>query len=231
MTMKEGRSPAAEAGKGCCGPGRPRQLSDADRRRHIVESAQKVFLGAGYHASTMDDIARQAGMSKKTIYQVFPSKESLFEALVRHHVSVLTQPIEETSGSTRDILTRLLTDTVNVILSPNAVGMMRMIISEAPQAPELPLAIYRQCLNPGNRTLEAWLARQKRDGVLAIDDPNEEASMLVDMAVGGLHRKVLMHVEQAPPEAEIKARVARAIEVFLRGVEIPANRDALKAAE
>ena len=62
--------------------GRPRQLDDAARRKRLVAAAEHVFVEMGYGAASMDGIARCAGMSKKTIYQVFETKQDLFVAVI-----------------------------------------------------------------------------------------------------------------------------------------------------
>ena len=55
--------------------GRPRLLDETTRRDRLVAAAEHVFVEMGYGAASMDDIARRAGMSKKTIYQVFETKQ------------------------------------------------------------------------------------------------------------------------------------------------------------
>ncbi len=59
-----------------------RRLSDEDRCRLLREAAAEVFLRDGYAAAHMDEVARGAGMSKRTLYQHYPSKAALFEAVM-----------------------------------------------------------------------------------------------------------------------------------------------------
>ncbi len=67
--------------------GRPKQMSEAERRGQLVAAAGEIFLQKGYRATTMDDIAQCAGMSKKTVYQIFPAKSELFDALLTEWLS------------------------------------------------------------------------------------------------------------------------------------------------
>src|SRR5690606_41476277 len=55
------------------------------RSRQILEGAQSVFLRMGFDAASMNDITREAGVSKGTIYVYFNSKEDLFVALCEHY--------------------------------------------------------------------------------------------------------------------------------------------------
>lgn len=59
----------------------PRMSPDA-RRGHILDAARECFARKGYHQSTIDDIAEQAGLSKGAVYWHFSSKRDLFLALL-----------------------------------------------------------------------------------------------------------------------------------------------------
>ena len=48
----------------------------------VLDAAEQVFVELGYTDASMDDIARRAAMSKKTLYQLFDTKESLFAAVI-----------------------------------------------------------------------------------------------------------------------------------------------------
>lgn len=54
----------------------------SQKRKDILEGAVKVFTKEGFDASSMDHIAEVAGVSKRTVYNHFPSKEILFQAIV-----------------------------------------------------------------------------------------------------------------------------------------------------
>src|SRR5438094_10423122 len=55
---------------------------DSAKRRQIMQGARLVFLAQGFDGASMGEIARQAGVSKGTLYVYFDSKEALFEAIV-----------------------------------------------------------------------------------------------------------------------------------------------------
>jgi AcrR family transcriptional regulator len=68
---------------------RKRRLSGEERRAAILESALGVFAERGYHASSIDDIARHGGVSKALIYEHFDSKQGLYAELLEHHTGML----------------------------------------------------------------------------------------------------------------------------------------------
>src|SRR3954449_10834148 len=61
-----------------------------DTRQRLYDAAMELIAEHGFSATTVDDIAVAAGVAKGTVYYNFPSKNALFEALLRHGVGLLT---------------------------------------------------------------------------------------------------------------------------------------------
>ena len=59
-----------------------REQNRIEREGRILDAALRVFSLTGYSGATMDAVAAEAGLTKPTVYQYFPSKESLFSAMM-----------------------------------------------------------------------------------------------------------------------------------------------------
>ena len=68
------------------------------RRDEILAAAKATFAGKGYHATTIGDVAKAAGVSYGSIYWYFDSKEALFHALMDHQEAALRDHIDRTVG-------------------------------------------------------------------------------------------------------------------------------------
>src|SRR5450432_2938428 len=62
--------------------GRPQVRPDDETRQLIYEAARHEFAGNGYAATSIETVARRAGVSTKTLYRLIPNKASLFEGMV-----------------------------------------------------------------------------------------------------------------------------------------------------
>jgi TetR/AcrR family transcriptional regulator, repressor for uid operon len=62
-------------------PSAARRTAEAERRLRILEAAERAFVGNGFHATTMQHVADEAGMSAGNLYRYFPSKEAIVEGL------------------------------------------------------------------------------------------------------------------------------------------------------
>ncbi len=194
--------------------GRPRQCSDEQRRDLLIEMAEEVFLEKGYHPATMDEVARRAGMSKKTIYTVFESKAALFDALLTARLAPFADPIPDDGRPMADVLIEFLTGVSNVVLSPRHIALTRLLIAESPCSPDIGMALRRQAVCNGNSALDNWLARQAARGTLELDDVREAGSMLFGMAIG---EPMLNHLTKGDPPGEraMARRIRLSVRAFL----------------
>ncbi|MEA2775707.1 MAG: hypothetical protein QOF90_1113, partial [Acetobacteraceae bacterium] len=101
-------------------------MPENERRGQLVAAAGEMFLLKGYRATTMDDIAQCAGMSKKTVYQIFAAKSELFDALLTEWFAPFTIPVEADGRPPREVLTDLLCRLVNFALTERQISMTRL---------------------------------------------------------------------------------------------------------
>lgn len=213
--------------------GRPRQLSEEDRRQRLIDTAVSVFLDLGYDAASMDEIAHRAGMSKRTLYQVFKSKDELFVAtlLVGCTLSMGAPEVEAVSrgDGIEEVLTDHLERVAQTVLSAERIALSRILMSEGRRSAELAHSFDVELFQRGVTPLVAWIQKQIDRGVFRPGDAREAASMLFGMALSETHMRLVMGMpvaEVASPE-RVKARIARAVRLFLNGtLARPAGSDA-----
>lgn len=193
---------------------------EADRRQALLEAAEAVFLRQGYAAANMDEVARGAGMSKRTLYQHFASKAELFEAVVAASVAPLcidTALVEDEPDIAR-ALTGMLEVFARHFLAARQCDLFRLIIAETRRSPEMADAFHRAMTGHCARSLETRIASEIRQGRLQVQDAADAADMLYGMVMGPLHIKVLLGLREPPTEAEITRGIARAVRIFLHGM-------------
>ena len=63
------------------------------KRQEIIEQAMRLFYDGGFHATGVDLVMAGTGISKRTLYKYFPSKEHLIEAVLDHYASLADQAV------------------------------------------------------------------------------------------------------------------------------------------
>lgn len=198
-----------------------RAVQDGDERRvQLIAAAEQVFLEKGYHAARMDDIAKTAAMSKKTIYQIFASKEELFEALVDDRILPAMPSRYDPTKVPEEMLAEVLLDFVKWKLLPSRIALLRLIMGEYSRSPELGRIVERQGRQRAQPLLERCLAALEATGGYEIGEPREAAKMLVGMAIGNIHAEMLLGFSHTVTQAAIRRRVERSVRIFLRGTRI-----------
>jgi AcrR family transcriptional regulator len=84
-----------------------RALHKLSTRDKVLEAALEVFSEKGFHVATVDEIAEHAGLGKGTVYRYFPTKEALFNELVRLRLEELEHRALAVLDSQDDVLTMI----------------------------------------------------------------------------------------------------------------------------
>ena len=123
-----------------------RRRADA-RPDEVLDAALTLFSERGFSATTVEQIARRAGLSKGAVYLYFPSKQALLVGLVRRAIlpaaDEVLEALEGHRGDPRPLLRRLLTELAARLSQPDALAVPKLIIREAALAPQI-AAIYRE---------------------------------------------------------------------------------------
>src|SRR5438445_10228295 len=80
-------------------PSTRRRLRAADRRAQLLEVARRVFGNSGFHGVSMDDVAKEAGVTKPILYDHFPSKKELYLELLDEDLSALHESVKQALDS------------------------------------------------------------------------------------------------------------------------------------
>jgi AcrR family transcriptional regulator len=202
--------------------GRRRQLDEWERRRRLIDAAEHVFLQMGYGAANMDEIARRAGMSKKTIYRVFETKQDLFAAVIDGRrdelAAIIRNQAHDEIRTVEQVLNGFLREIARFVLAPRQAALYRLALAESQRAPELANAFCREGSTRACAPLAEWLSLQRERGRLHLPDPAAATKVLFYMAIGELQMRLLIGECREPDEHLIEERIDQAVRIFLHGV-------------
>jgi len=152
------------------------------RPEEITVAALELFIERGYAATRLEDVALRAGVSKGTLYLYFANKEELFKAVVREGiVSPLTEfrgVIERYTGSTFDLLERLIRTWWEVMGSTRLSGIPKLVMSEAQNFPQIARFYVDEVVRPGREALAALIRRGVERGEFRPLDPRHAGNLI-----------------------------------------------------
>ena len=159
-----------------------------EKRQAILEGAVKVFIESGYDVSSMDRIAEVAGVSKRTVYNHFQSKESLFQAVVDDFLSQRDQqkPIDYSSlRSLEEQLREFVEAELFLIDDPTRRGLSKFLTSVFVMDIEFGKKVRSQAKPPHEGFIK-WLTSAKADGKLHFDSAQLAAQIFYGLVEGCL---------------------------------------------
>lgn len=198
-------------------PAKPALPERDAKERAIVDAARETFLAHGYDAASMDQIALAAGVSKRTVYNRFRSKEELFAAAIEETCrSILPFDIAsiEASLPTEDFVRELAHAFLTGMLAPDALALRRIAAFEAGRNP----ALGRSYLEHGPALMAATFApilerTSKREGV-EIEDVESAIYQLGALISEPLYTEVLLGLVPEDLETAIYQQVEHGLRAF-----------------
>jgi AcrR family transcriptional regulator len=200
--------------------GRPQVRCDEETRAVILEAARQEFAAHGFAATGIENVARRAGVSTKTLYRIVPDKKTLFEATVTHRmdrfVSVVSLRACE-GGDIEAALPDALLACADLVLDPEVIALQRLILADSDKFPEIPETFYIKAMRRSVAALAEWLLVQKKRGLIVLDDVEAAAGMLLGMLVFQPQRDVMFGHKPPPTRSELELRAKTCSALFLRG--------------
>ena len=200
--------------------GRPQARQDDATHHLIAEAARRSFMSHGYAGTNMDNVAKCAGISKKTLYRLVPGKAELFRVAVSDRIAGFLLTVDEDVVGSLDVaagLERLLTEFGNLVLADQTIELYKLVIAESDRFPELAVDFYTEAIEGTLPVLENFLRRHCADGTLTLDDPHLAAGMLRGMMILEPQRAVMMGKAPIPSPSEIAGRAQACARLFLGG--------------
>ena len=199
--------------------GRPPAGTDPHKRGQILLGAGRVFETVGFDAASMNDVAREAGVSKATLYVYFEDKERLFAAVcaerrdrnITEIIALLdhTAPIPETLHTFGAALLERLSQ-------PFVVAAHRIVIGVGERMPDVTREFFEAGPRRLSMSLATYIEHHVQAGALRVDDSYLAAAQFLELAQATVFRPRLYGILTEPPSrAEVDKVVGGAVTMFL----------------
>jgi AcrR family transcriptional regulator len=184
----------------------------------IFEAAKCLFLSGGFAETSMEAIAREAGVSKATLYAHYGSREELFTAVIwaagGRFLSGMVSGVTGAEGL-RNKIERLAGAVLDLLLSPDVVATNRIVAAEARRFPELGKLFYEN----GPDRLIARLAEvfetAMAEGLLRRSPPRDVAKHFIGLIRGDLQLRAMLGDDAALSDAERNCAISTGVSAFL----------------
>jgi AcrR family transcriptional regulator len=188
------------------------------KRQHILDTAYRLFQSKGFANTSMSEITAEAGGSKATVYNHFPSKDELFVECMTYvndrYFEGIFDSLQNIKGELPAALLEKSKAALRYLCSPDMLTSKRLLIAEANRSDIGKLFCRKMDGYMGE--LAAILRRAMDEGQLRQGDPLLAARQLRALLEADIVERCLMGAHKVPPSAVAISRAAEdAVATFL----------------
>lgn len=195
--------------------GRPKNL---EKRQQILTAAKKLFLKCGYHGSSMNQIAQEAGVTKLTVYNHFQDKANLFvcaiAATCEELISARPLNLQADSDFNKEFI-HACDLALNIINLPEAIKLELLLLELAAEQNPLAQKFYNASHLRMNAVWENFFQQAIDLGFIQAEELKTLTWLIVSLLLGVRHHEVLLGIRAIPTVAEKQQIILSSIELFM----------------
>lgn len=184
----------------------------------VLETARNAFLRDGFEGTSMDMLAQESGVARRTIYNQFASKEKLFQAVVENiwfHLGVPSFPPEKRmAGDASENLFQLGLTIARHWAPPETLDFLRLIVREGDRFPHLAEDFYRMSKAPVIEHMKEYFTCLENEGVMAFGSKEIAVRQFVGLIMEPLRWLRLIGIGEEPGEDSYRLVVDEAVKTF-----------------
>lgn len=193
-------------------------LRTGRKTQDVLLGARSVFLKDGYSRATVDMIAREAGVSKATVYSYFPDKQALFLEVLREECERMAQnaldDIDQ-DAPCEEVLKQAGYRLVFFLQTDFTQKMFRVCVSESERFPELGKYYYLNGPKMGQGHIMDFLHKAVERGEISVTDYELAADQFLELCKADIFVKIMFGVQTQFSQIEIERVVEGAVKTFM----------------
>ncbi|PHR83956.1 MAG: TetR family transcriptional regulator [Colwellia sp.] len=192
------------------------------KRQQILNAAINLFTEQGYAATSMDLIAKNADVSKQTVYSHFGSKDELFSASVEckcESLQILDLSLNDLSEP-HAILLKLAQNFTEFITSKESCAVHKICVFESTTYPQVSEIFYKAGPLRVTNEVTLLMAKLHQQKILTIENPRHAALQFLNMMKGELWMQIEFNIKERISPEEVAEYLRDSVAFFIRGYRI-----------
>ncbi|MDF1619106.1 TetR/AcrR family transcriptional regulator [Pseudothioclava nitratireducens] len=185
----------------------------------VLEGARTIFLRDGFEGASVDDIAREAGVSKATLYSYFPDKRLLFMEVAKcecaRQADEAAELIEAEAMPVEKVLRFAAERFIDYMSSEFALSTYRLCVAEADRFPQLGHDFYHSGPELVRQRMVDYLKKAAARGEVKIEDFELAADQFAELCKVDIHNRLIFGIGDCCDPRDRNRIIDGAIEMFL----------------
>ncbi len=196
----------------------PKAARSGRKVEQVIAGARTVFMRAGFEGASVDEIAREAGVSKATLYSYFSDKRLLFMEVAKAECqSQAEAAVDEIdfAAPVDVVLKQAARRMTRFFLSDVGQQVYRIVVAESGRFPELGREFWESGPKQVREILGSYFRAAIERGELKIDDIELAADQFPELCKARLHTRLMIGIQKEFSEEEIDRVIDGAVEMFM----------------
>ncbi|PTX57813.1 TetR family transcriptional regulator [Litoreibacter ponti] len=184
----------------------------------VLAGARDVFLAQGFEGASVDLIAKEAGVSKATLYSYFPDKRVLFFEVAKNECAAQADralQVDATDVPVREMLTGMSYKMMEFLTSDFAQRIFRICVAESDRFPELGREFYMSGPKLLEDRLTEYFEHACARGELKIEDVSLAAMQFQELMKSEIFVQMIFNIIEKPTQEQIDRVIEGAVDMFL----------------
>lgn len=194
------------------------QIRKGRKYDQVLEGARRVFMADGFEGASVDEIARQASVSKATLYSYFPDKRLLFMEVANAECARQSREALDSidmAAPPREVLDQAGHQFLRFITSTFGQQIFRICVAESDRFPELGQQFYNSGPAVMRAEMAAYFQQAVERGELVMEDFVLAADQFGELCKADVWTRLIFGVSKSVSDAEIDRVVEGAVETFM----------------
>ena len=184
----------------------------------VLHGARTVFLRDGFDGASVDDIAREAGVSKATLYSYFPDKRLLFMEVAKaecHRQADEASALITDTAPVADVLRLAAERITDFVLSEFGQRVFRICVAESDRFPGLGHEFYHSGPLMIRVRVADYIGKAVARGELVVEDVNFAAEQFLQLCKADLHERMIFGMADCCGPSDRKRVIDGAVQMFM----------------
>ncbi|MEI8388323.1 MAG: TetR/AcrR family transcriptional regulator [bacterium] len=183
----------------------------------IFNAAFKLFLKCGYNNTSMDEVAKEAGVSKQTIYNNFENKQIILQKIVINQSKKYYKDIEDVEVTEENfdiLLEKFCKNFLKLVIDEKLCAVHRIVLSEMATNPNITKNFYNIGPSITYIMLEKFISKAAAKGLIQVSSPSKYADHLISLLKGKYYNEILFGVRDNVSKEELEEHLKSVLTIL-----------------
>jgi TetR/AcrR family transcriptional repressor of mexJK operon len=185
----------------------------------VLAAAERAFVQFGYAGTSVDAIAEMAGVSKRTVYSNFTTKQALYAEVIKRRCAGVIPGIDPdmTDADPEDTLLKVSVAFLEALYAPEQIALYQTVVADSRQFPDAGKMMFEGPVMRSQHVFEEYFRKQAQKKLMHFADVDLAAAQFVALLKTNMHMRLMLNQPTTLSHRQLEEIARSSIHLFLYG--------------